>query len=388
MVFSRLFKFVLLLILMVSLGFSQVVLPKFGLTPAGNGARAAGMGYAFTAIADDATAIAWNPAGLSQLYAMELGLVARFGTGSETVQYAGTEYDINRGSNFDLNFASFVFPFEAGNFHMAAGVAYRTLYDFNQEQDLSEILKATGLGDQWVETFTGGIRAISPSVAFALNDMFSFGATMNFITGSTNFKLESDYFTEEDGDTDFSGTNFELGVLAQINEMFTLGAMFTSGYDLTAEEDGFEMVFEIPTAFKLGAAIRPSDNLTIGLDYHVMPLSGTSVIFDGGEPVEDFFDHDANTFHIGLEYIAGNMPLRFGYYQAPTVFVDVNDDQVAYNAATFGIGFILGSVVIDFSGEYIFGSYEDSDWSGSGDTYDSGLSEFRFNLGAVIHLGE
>ena len=30
----------------------------------GNGARAAGMGYAFTGLADDATAISWNSAGL------------------------------------------------------------------------------------------------------------------------------------------------------------------------------------------------------------------------------------------------------------------------------------------------------------------------------------
>ncbi|HRU38780.1 MAG TPA: hypothetical protein P5511_02795, partial [Candidatus Goldiibacteriota bacterium] len=35
--------------------------------PFGSGARAIGMGEAFTAIADDATAIYYNPAGLAQL---------------------------------------------------------------------------------------------------------------------------------------------------------------------------------------------------------------------------------------------------------------------------------------------------------------------------------
>jgi hypothetical protein len=37
----------------------------------GAGARAAGMGEAFTAVADDVTAIAWNPAGLGRLTAPE-----------------------------------------------------------------------------------------------------------------------------------------------------------------------------------------------------------------------------------------------------------------------------------------------------------------------------
>ncbi|MCJ7810524.1 MAG: hypothetical protein MUP26_09715, partial [Desulfobulbaceae bacterium] len=35
--------------------------------PVGSGARALGMGGAFIAIADDATAASWNPAGLIQL---------------------------------------------------------------------------------------------------------------------------------------------------------------------------------------------------------------------------------------------------------------------------------------------------------------------------------
>ena len=35
--------------------------------PVGSGARAMGLGNAFIAIADDATAASWNPGGLSQL---------------------------------------------------------------------------------------------------------------------------------------------------------------------------------------------------------------------------------------------------------------------------------------------------------------------------------
>ncbi|MBN1884506.1 MAG: PorV/PorQ family protein [Candidatus Krumholzibacteriota bacterium] len=40
----------------------------------GNGARAAGMGEAFTAVADDATGLTWNPAGLAAVEGIELNL--------------------------------------------------------------------------------------------------------------------------------------------------------------------------------------------------------------------------------------------------------------------------------------------------------------------------
>ena len=40
----------------------------------GNGARAGGMGEAFTAVADDATSIYWNPAGMAAVEEVELNL--------------------------------------------------------------------------------------------------------------------------------------------------------------------------------------------------------------------------------------------------------------------------------------------------------------------------
>jgi hypothetical protein len=40
----------------------------------GNGARASGMGEAFTAVADDATGIYWNPAGLANIEGVELNM--------------------------------------------------------------------------------------------------------------------------------------------------------------------------------------------------------------------------------------------------------------------------------------------------------------------------
>jgi UDP-N-acetylmuramyl pentapeptide phosphotransferase/UDP-N-acetylglucosamine-1-phosphate transferase len=118
----------LLLILFV-LGSFCLAQDNFNL--AGNGARAAGMGYAFTGLADDATAISWNAAGLTQLQNMEASVVARLGFGSASYDYpAGIgidQWDVETQSKFQFNFASFVVPFAAGSRNIVAGVAYRSL---------------------------------------------------------------------------------------------------------------------------------------------------------------------------------------------------------------------------------------------------------------------
>jgi len=46
--------------------------------PVGSGARALGMGGAFIAVADDATAASWNPGGLIQLEKPEISVVGAF----------------------------------------------------------------------------------------------------------------------------------------------------------------------------------------------------------------------------------------------------------------------------------------------------------------------
>ena len=46
--------------------------------PVGSGARALGMGGAFIAVADDATAASWNPGGLIQLERPEISAVGAY----------------------------------------------------------------------------------------------------------------------------------------------------------------------------------------------------------------------------------------------------------------------------------------------------------------------
>ena len=64
----------MLLVLSSAAGAGEPGTAGFVFLRLGNGARAAGMGEAFTAVADEATAVTWNPAGLAAVEGVELNL--------------------------------------------------------------------------------------------------------------------------------------------------------------------------------------------------------------------------------------------------------------------------------------------------------------------------
>ena len=70
----------------------------------GAGARAMGMGGAFVAIADDASAVYYNPAGISQL---------------ERAQFSGLHVTLWEGVNYDvINFVIPTLDYEIGRAHV------------------------------------------------------------------------------------------------------------------------------------------------------------------------------------------------------------------------------------------------------------------------------
>ncbi len=102
----------------------------------GAGARAAAMGGAFIGVADDATAITWNPAGLTQLYRPEVSLVARFI--AENYQYDSSFYDdnVDNQSHFIVNFASAAYPLLNGR--IVAAIAFQKQLDWYSGWDSDE----------------------------------------------------------------------------------------------------------------------------------------------------------------------------------------------------------------------------------------------------------
>lgn len=304
----------------------------------GAGARAEGMAGAFIGVADDATSIVWNPAGLTSLERPEASLVGR----QVFDNYDFGSFGDDNSKHFILNFASFAYPVNVGERRLTFALAFQNqidLYQFSNQ------------GGQ-IDEQTGGVNTISPGVGFQVNKMFSIGAVANIWTGSSEYRDPSD-----DGfDDDWSGFNFQLGGLADfsaMNERFPmkLGISYRSGFDLkdkyelTAGGDG-EWTWHIPWMLGFGASYRIGEDLTMAVDYETRAFKDAKVIDkDADVTLFTLSDYNVNLIRIGAEYLvvtdAFVIPLRAGFKTGGTVFSEfISGDQVRVTGFTLGTGYI------------------------------------------------
>jgi len=287
-------------------------------SPVGSGARAAGMANAFVAIADDASAAAWNPAGLIQLERPELSIVGERlwsidDFNSSSTPEAGGHHPFDDGS---INFFSFVYPIRRQILGRNAvlSLSYQRRYDFTRQFDarLNKNSVAPGgsiLGQNSTLDFeqTGGLGALSPSLALEVTNRLSLGATLNL--------FRSDFFGENGWEQttrvhsifsaagalslsrgyshesyeNIRGESFTLGGLWRASSRWTLGLRYDSALrartDYSAIDRDLRLVpnpanpilinrvrteeerkLRFPATFSLGAAYRRSDRLTLSMD--------------------------------------------------------------------------------------------------------------------------
>ncbi len=345
----------------------------------GNGARAAGMGNAFTGVADDATAMSWNSAGLTQLYSMEASAITRFGFGNITFDGWDDAPGIDLKSRFQINFLSFAMPFKIGSMTIVGGIAYRTLYDFN-----SEIIYKYDMGNITSKT-DGAVGALTPAVGIKINDMISVGAALNIYTGSS----KSSYTDETNSANDWEGTEetysgggLDIGFLVIASDRFTVGGNFNLPNTLKYESDGSSDQLAIPLFYSIGIGYRATDQLLIAVDYKSHDWSKSDDFKEASEP--DIYK--LNSFHLGLEYLLMNgnavIPLRIGFYTNPLFGTeDKDNNQIVDNVLTLGAGLIMNKIIID-------GAFEMEPTTIKYDLYDYKENFFRVTIGATIHFGE
>lgn len=102
--------------------------------PSGSGARALGIAGAFTAVADDATAASWNPAGLTQLERPELSIVYRFSHERDSRASSDGNYlvgDDEIDAN-NINYLSAVMPLRLMDRNVVFSLNYQEVFDFSQ----------------------------------------------------------------------------------------------------------------------------------------------------------------------------------------------------------------------------------------------------------------
>jgi len=141
----------------------------------GVGARASALGGAFVAVADDATANYWNPAGLSSLSSSEIIFMHNDWYQDIKIEYLGAAFPVSN------------------SFVLGIGVSYLDYGSFEGYDDR----------DQPTEELSANAMVVSSSGSFLLSDNLSLGITGKF-------------FTEQLDESSASGYAMDLGALYRV----------------------------------------------------------------------------------------------------------------------------------------------------------------------------
>jgi long-subunit fatty acid transport protein len=378
-------------------------------TPVGSGARALGMGSAFIAVADDATAASWNPGGLIQLEKPEVSSVGAFFHRIEDNDFGTNPEASGRETvtEANLNFLSGAYPFTLFDRNMIVSLNYQRRFDLTREWDFPLAQSTAGLSvNQDVDyDQSGNLSALGLAYCVQLTPEFSFGFTLNLWQnwlGMNQWKQT----TRQDGSGTYMGNPFtfesksrdrysfrgfnanaNLGILWNITPEFTLGAVVRTPFtadlkrkstfdssirfpgapesDTTTSTSSRENVeLDFPLSYGIGLAYRLSDRLTVSADFTrtewddfvLKDSEGNKTSAISGKPKKDSDVDPTNTFRLGAEYLFIEptyvVPVRGGVFYDPAPAEGSPDD---YYGFSLGSGFAKGRFIFDLAYQYRFG---------------------------------
>lgn len=375
----------------------------------GAGARAEGLGGAFIGLADDATAISWNPSGLGQLERTEFSAVGRWISEEykfENPNNTASNYSVTQ-SHFTYNFASIAFPLHAGRINIVPAVAFQKQLDSYANYSLAS------------ETYesSGGVNTLTPGIGIKLHPMFYVGGAVNIWLGKfENTTVEKPINNGSKNDGVYKGLNFTAGVLVDFEGLkrpvpIKLGASVRTPFELevdgnfewttgtTVDRKGeFLNTVEVPLMFGAGASGRIGENLTLAFDFETR-LYGDKKIFRtvDGSPVDTVKLSDSeknlNQIRAGAEYLivsdVGVIPIRAGFRTVPTLRGNRNDkgeydEQVSGTGFTVGTGFIGGAVAFDVT--YARTTWEQKFALGGGKTATNNFTTQTVSASMIIYF--
>jgi long-chain fatty acid transport protein len=300
--------------------------------------RANGMLGAFSAYADHASTIYYNPAGLGGLEGLQISW------GLSVIAPRSSFRNLSplapRGAEYDMKKNEFPVPNLYASYQitdgLSAGVGVYAEY---------------GLGTEWNEDWVGrgaSTKAeiqtvtVNPAVGYELDDTgigkFRFGAGLRIIAyGSVELARAVTDFTPEgsfglEGDLKDPAFGYNLGVMYEPVEELTLGFTYRSSIEAEFEGDaefdnlavGFPATagggtkIEFPSSYVIAMNIKPISNLTIEADFirwgwssydelvidfdTPVPALASEESPDGTQIVNPRNFEDSNQLRVGAEY--------------------------------------------------------------------------------------
>jgi long-subunit fatty acid transport protein len=384
---------------------------EISLNRPGSGARAAGMGNAFIAVADDGTAASWNPAGLSQLRKAEFSLVYsasrrnQFLEGLRTLDRSAVFTALKTSSTAaNLEFASAALPFTVAGRPITVQVGWRRLYEFSAEVqgDITRIpISAGGRPESLLRldnSSDGSIRLWTAAGAVRLTNRLSLGLSTDFYSGRWDDRGNISETPGTVGATDFvsvrssngiGGHTVNLGLLLtypSVRVGLVYHGALRTGYEATQSQRSSltepidahygrnaGITLHFPRSLGLGLAWLPRPLLRLALDLTYdewtkfliegAPNSGNHPLsgFDGLPP-ELSATRNTVTVNAGLErlfLVEGRyLPIRLGFSHEPQGGRDpVLREDVNQKVVAAGTGLNSNNLKFDVALEYRWGRF-------------------------------
>ena len=357
---------------------------------AGLGVRAMSMGGAYVGVADDFTAVFWNPAGLAQMRQRQ-GYVAVIHNTYDNQARKGSEPRTASGlSNTRIGSLGLVYPYPVYRGSLVFGAG------FNQVKDFDSIVRIRGFSQvdslQVDNTFSheGGLTMVSLAGAMDISPSIALGLTLSFLSGedenirefnwidSEDYFIESRWNARDEFDDEYnSAFGATLGAMVRTpreDPRVRFGATISTGptYKIDysfgqamADEDGIpgynsieyddgrepettrnvvdtdSYRLSLPLQFGAGLSLQPVEGLWLAGSAHVAGWSQSEYKDEdeyGVRALASFEEQyeDVVRYHLGLEWQVPviTLDLRAGFYSDPWPFVGPRDPDLSPHPQT------------------------------------------------------
>jgi long-chain fatty acid transport protein len=361
----------------------------------GSGARAFGMGGAFLARADDATAASWNPAGLSYLGRPEISLVgARSALDTDSRSFTDpADFQLDSFLGYTPDFVSAAHPIEIGEASGSVQLSFQRVISFKGKRTIERPTRPRRLESE------GGFDVVAFGTGLQVSRKVRVGATLNrWLNGFHQVRERLERVrTLQEADFRIRGWNVNLGLIVTPAPTLNFGLVFktpfTAGVTLTRRRTDFSsepttedtsnsftsdaVRLDFPGALGFGVSWRPRSPLTVSVDYtrtfwsdarirsfFLLPPTGPPQVFDTlpFPDLETDLQADTEQIRLGIEYVVIGRrlkwPLRAGYFNDRQFFL-ADGEAPRFNGFTAGVGMLVGPVLFDVAYLRESGSYTD-----------------------------
>lgn len=322
----------------------------------GVSARAAGLGYAYGAVAEDASALYFNPAGLAQVRRIEIGSGILHDAQTRSVAFdtrtdgfsgtgiSATDADISKTQLTHLNFA---YPFPTYRGALVLGAGYQRLAPLTSDYIRRGLLAAPGATpgilererfteEGSIDLWTVGLAGdVSPSISIGgtismadgrSTQDFRIGRLREFSNGATDVNDSDQVFDlHEVRDADISGWTWSAGLLGRVGDQARLGLTVfgPESYDFEGAIDSrledqekvdqnrfrFADHIDLPLSVLTSIAITPK-NLLLAADLRF--TDWTQIDFEGAveSPEGEEAYRSTVDINLGAEYQFDQAPIR------------------------------------------------------------------------------